>query len=151
MSLSFLPPSSSRLETSWEQVLNYSATSSARSTTSRNQHRLVGFVDKSPTDQSYASPPTFCAMHTLSIGNPETPKPCPDWFEAVQPRTLSTLEEDLDHLPQLGEGEATVPRGGYCFRQLLRFSYSYDPESGKGIRLVGQVWTSEGYETLQVS
>jgi hypothetical protein len=42
---------SSRLETSPGQVLNYSATSSARSTTSRNQLRLVVFVDKSSTNQ----------------------------------------------------------------------------------------------------
>jgi hypothetical protein len=50
-------------------------------------------------------------MHTLSIGKIETPKPCPDWFEAVQTRTLSALEEDLDHLPPLGEGEATMRQG----------------------------------------
>jgi hypothetical protein len=66
-------------------------------------------------DQNYASPPTFCATHILSIGKLKIPKPCPDWFEAVQPRTLSTLEEDLDRLPPLGEGEATARWGGYCF------------------------------------
>jgi hypothetical protein len=89
---------SSRLETSRERVSNYSVTSSARSTTSWNQFRLVGFVDKLPTDQSYASLPTFYATHTLSINKLETPKPCLVWFEAVQPRTLSALEANLDHL-----------------------------------------------------
>jgi hypothetical protein len=34
-----------------------------------------------------------------------------DWFEMVQPRILSTLEEDLDHPPTLGEGEATARWG----------------------------------------
>jgi hypothetical protein len=62
-------------------------------------------------DQSYASPPTFCATHTLCICKLEFPKPCSDWFEAVQPRTLSALEEDLDHLSLLRKGEATARRG----------------------------------------
>jgi hypothetical protein len=76
---------SSRLETSWEQASNYSVTSSARSTTNRNQLRLVGSIDKSLTDQNLS--------------------------EVVQPRTLSALEEDFDHLPPLEEGEATTHRG----------------------------------------
>jgi hypothetical protein len=76
---------SSRLETSRERAANYSTTSSARSTTSQNQHRLVGSIDKSLTDQNQ--------------------------FEAVQHRTLSALEEDFDHLPPLEEGEATVRWG----------------------------------------
>jgi hypothetical protein len=60
-------------------------------------------------NQSYASPRTFCATHILSIGKLETPKPCPVRSEAVQTRTLSALEEDLDHLLlPLGEGEATA-------------------------------------------
>jgi hypothetical protein len=59
-------------------------TSSARSTTSRNQLRLVGSIDKSLTDQ--------------------------DRVETVQPMTLSTLEEDFAHLPLLGEGKATACR-----------------------------------------
>jgi hypothetical protein len=102
---------SSRLETSRERVLNYLVTISAWSTTSWNQLRLVGFVDKSPTDKSYASPPTFRATHTLFIGKLETPNPCQVWSEAVQPRTFSALEEDLDYLLPLGEGEATVRQG----------------------------------------
>jgi hypothetical protein len=106
---------SSQLEFSWERVLNYSAISSAQSTTSRNQLRLVSFVDKLPKDQSYVSLPTFCATYTLSISKLETPKPCPDWFEAVQLRTLFALEEDLDHLPPLEEGEATARRGAIVF------------------------------------
>jgi hypothetical protein len=53
---------------------------------------LTTFLDKLPMNQSYASPPIFLAMHTLSISNLETPKPCPDWLEAVQPKTLSALE-----------------------------------------------------------
>jgi hypothetical protein len=142
---------SSQLETSRERALNYSATSSTWSTTSQNQLRLVGFIDKLPMDQSYASPPTFCATHTLSIIKLATTKPCPDWFEAAQPRTLSALEENLDHLPTTRRRRSHHATGGYCFRQLLGFSCSYDPESGKGIRLVRQVWTSEGHETLQVS
>jgi hypothetical protein len=109
---------SSRLETSRERAANYSATSTARSKTSRNQLRLVGSIDKSHMDQN--------------------------WFEAVQPRTLSALEEDLDHPPPLGEGESHRLLGGYGFRQLLESNYSCDPGSGKGIRLVGQVWASEG-------
>jgi hypothetical protein len=76
---------SSLLETSWERAANYSATSSAWSTTSQNQLRLVGSFDKSLTDQNQ--------------------------FEAVQPRILSALEEDFDHLPPLDEGEATTCRG----------------------------------------
>jgi hypothetical protein len=63
------------------------------------------------SDQSYASPPNFCATHTLSISKLETPKPSLDWFKIVQPRTLSALEEDFDHLPPLEEGEATAHRG----------------------------------------
>jgi hypothetical protein len=63
---------SSRLETSRGRVLNFSVTSFARSRTSRNQLRLVGFVDKLPTYQIYASPPTFYTTHTLSIGTPRT-------------------------------------------------------------------------------
>jgi hypothetical protein len=62
-------------------------------------------------NQSYALPPTFCATHTPFIGKLETPKPCPVWSEVVQPRTSSALEEDLDHLLPLGEGEATARRG----------------------------------------
>jgi hypothetical protein len=76
---------SSRLETSREEGAKDSATSSARSTTSRNQLRLVGSIDKLHTDQN--------------------------WFEAVQPRTLSALEENFENLPPLGEGEATTCRG----------------------------------------
>jgi hypothetical protein len=76
---------SSRLETSQERAANYSATSSARSTTSRNQLQLVGSINKSLTDQ--------------------------DWVETVQPKTLSALEENLDHLPSLGEGKATTCQG----------------------------------------
>jgi hypothetical protein len=66
-------------------------------------------------DQSYALLPTFCATHTLSIGKLETPKPCPDWVEVVQPKILSALEEDLNHLVPLGGGEATSHRGAIVF------------------------------------
>jgi hypothetical protein len=75
---------SSRLETSREQAANYSSTSSAWSTTSQNELRLVGSMDRSLMDQN--------------------------WFEAVQPGALSELEEDLDCLPPLEEGEATMRR-----------------------------------------
>jgi hypothetical protein len=34
-----------------------------------------------------------------------------DRVETVQPRTLSALEEDFEHPPPLGEGEATAPQG----------------------------------------
>jgi hypothetical protein len=34
-----------------------------------------------------------------------------DRVETVQPNTLSALEEDLDHPPPLGEGEAPLVRG----------------------------------------
>jgi hypothetical protein len=64
---------SSQLETSRERASNYSATNSAQSTTSRNQLRLVGFIDKPPTAQSYALLPTFCATHTLFIDNSKPP------------------------------------------------------------------------------
>jgi hypothetical protein len=80
---------SSRLETSRKQSTNYSATSSARSKTSRNQLRLVGSNDKLHMDQIR--------------------------FKVVQPRTLSALEEDLDHPPPLEEGEATVRWGVIVF------------------------------------
>jgi hypothetical protein len=102
---------SSQLETSQGRVLNYSAISSAQSTTSRNQLRLVGFIDKSPTNQSYSSSPTFCATHILSIGKLKTSKPCLVWPEAVQPRTLSALEKDSDHLLPLEDGVALARRG----------------------------------------
>jgi hypothetical protein len=51
------------------------------------------------------------AQRTHSIGKLENPKPCPVWSEAVQPRTLSASEEDLDHLLPLREGEATARLG----------------------------------------
>jgi hypothetical protein len=53
----------------------------------------------------------FLCKHLLSIGKFKTPKPCPVWYEAVQPSTLSALEEDLDHLLPLEEEEATTRRG----------------------------------------
>jgi hypothetical protein len=86
---------SSRLETSRERAANYLATSSAWPTTSRNQLQLVGSIDKSLMD--------------------------PNLFKVVQPRTLSTLEEDLDCLPPLGEGEATA-----CWGPKVSDNYS-DP------------------------
>jgi hypothetical protein len=41
------------------------------------------------------------------IGKLKTPRPSPIPFEAILPKTLSTLEEDFNHLLQLGEEEAT--------------------------------------------
>jgi hypothetical protein len=38
-----------------------------------------------------------------------------DRVEIVQPRTLSALEEDFDHLPTLGEGKAIACRGAMVF------------------------------------
>jgi hypothetical protein len=75
----------SRLETSRDRAANYSANSFARSTTSQNQLRLVGSINKLLTDQ--------------------------DRVETVQPSTLSASEEDFDHPPPLGEGEATACQG----------------------------------------
>jgi hypothetical protein len=42
-----------------------------------------------------------------------------DWFETVQPRILTALEEDLDHPPPLGEGEATA-----CWGSIISDNYS---------------------------
>jgi hypothetical protein len=38
-----------------------------------------------------------------------------DRVETVQPKTLSTLEEDFDHPPPLEEGEATACQGAMVF------------------------------------
>jgi hypothetical protein len=42
-----------------------------------------------------------------------------DQVEMVQPRILFTLEEDLDHPPPLGEGEATA-----CWGAIVSDNYS---------------------------
>ncbi|RLN00555.1 hypothetical protein C2845_PM06G25080 [Panicum miliaceum] len=49
------------------------------------------------------------------ISKLKTPRPSPIRSEAVLPKTLSELEEDLDHLLQLGEEEATGHPGATVY------------------------------------